>query len=144
HIEQGPALEAEGVPLGVAGATAGQSRALSTFTGAAGRARTAPVSLRRAALGAAAALVTAVAAAARGADGVVAAAGGRQGPDGALVGRCAGGVGHSPAESVAVGDVAAAIEATTRFLELVGGASTSSSAARLSSAPGRRADSTLA
>ncbi|HEX4282644.1 MAG TPA: M20/M25/M40 family metallo-hydrolase, partial [Solirubrobacteraceae bacterium] len=34
--------------------------------------------------------------------------------------RCAGGVSHNPAESVTVGDVAAAIDATTRFLELVG------------------------
>ena len=34
--------------------------------------------------------------------------------------RCAGGVSHNPAESVTVEDVAAAIEATTRFLELVG------------------------
>jgi hydantoinase/carbamoylase family amidase len=34
--------------------------------------------------------------------------------------RCAGGVSHNPAESVTVQDVAAAIEASTRFLELVG------------------------
>ena len=34
--------------------------------------------------------------------------------------RCAGGVSHNPAESVIVEDVAAAIDATTRFLELVG------------------------
>jgi len=34
--------------------------------------------------------------------------------------RCAGGVSHNPAESVTVEDVAAAIEATTRFLELLG------------------------
>jgi allantoate deiminase len=34
--------------------------------------------------------------------------------------RCAGGVSHNPAESVTVGDVAAAIDATTRFLELIG------------------------
>ena len=33
--------------------------------------------------------------------------------------RCAGGVSHNPAESVTVEDVAAAIDATTRFLELV-------------------------
>jgi allantoate deiminase len=33
--------------------------------------------------------------------------------------RCAGGISHSPAESVTVEDVAAAIEATTRFLGLV-------------------------
>ena len=34
--------------------------------------------------------------------------------------RCAGGISHSPAESVTVEDVAAAIDVTTRFLELVG------------------------
>ena len=34
--------------------------------------------------------------------------------------RCAGGVSHNPAESVTVQDVAAAIDATTSFLELVG------------------------
>lgn len=34
--------------------------------------------------------------------------------------RCAGGVSHNPAESVTVEDVAAAIDATTRFVELVG------------------------
>jgi acetylornithine deacetylase/succinyl-diaminopimelate desuccinylase-like protein len=33
--------------------------------------------------------------------------------------RCAGGVSHNPAESVTVEDVAAAIDATTRFFELV-------------------------
>jgi allantoate deiminase len=33
--------------------------------------------------------------------------------------RCAGGVSHNPAESVTVEDVAAAIDATTRFLELI-------------------------
>jgi allantoate deiminase len=34
--------------------------------------------------------------------------------------RCAGGVSHHPAESVTAEDVAAAIEASARFLELVG------------------------
>jgi acetylornithine deacetylase/succinyl-diaminopimelate desuccinylase-like protein len=34
--------------------------------------------------------------------------------------RCAGGISHNPAESVTVQDVAAAIEASTRLLELVG------------------------
>ena len=34
--------------------------------------------------------------------------------------RCAGGISHNPAESVTVEDVAAAIDATTRFLERVG------------------------
>jgi allantoate deiminase len=34
--------------------------------------------------------------------------------------RCAGGVSHNPAESVTIDDVAAAIDVTTRFLELLG------------------------
>jgi allantoate deiminase len=34
--------------------------------------------------------------------------------------RCAGGISHSPAESVTVDDVAAAIDVTIRFLELLG------------------------
>jgi allantoate deiminase len=34
--------------------------------------------------------------------------------------RCAGGVSHHPAEAVTVADVAAAIDVTSRFLELVG------------------------
>jgi allantoate deiminase len=33
--------------------------------------------------------------------------------------RCAGGISHHPDESVSVEDVAAAIDATTRFLRLV-------------------------
>jgi len=33
--------------------------------------------------------------------------------------RCLGGISHNPAESVSPGDVAAAIEATSRFLALV-------------------------
>jgi allantoate deiminase len=33
--------------------------------------------------------------------------------------RCAGGISHHPNESVSVEDVAAAIDATTRFLRLV-------------------------
>jgi allantoate deiminase len=34
--------------------------------------------------------------------------------------RCAGGISHNPAESVTIDDVAAAIDVTTRFLELLG------------------------
>ncbi len=33
--------------------------------------------------------------------------------------RCAGGISHNPAESVAVEDVGAAIDATTRFLRMI-------------------------
>ncbi len=40
-------------------------------------------------------------------------------PSAMLFVRCAGGISHNPAESVTVGDVAAAIEATSRFLDLI-------------------------
>jgi allantoate deiminase len=218
HIEQGPVLDADGVPLGVVTAIAGQTRARIAFTGTAGHAGTVPMALRRDALCAAAEFVSAVEAVARDHDGVVATVGrldvqpgasnvipGRAAlsldlrhttdtvresvgvelrrraaaiaqaralafewqviqetpavrcsieltkplaeavvagghpavrlPSGAghdavalsaitpiamLFVRCAGGVSHNPAESVAADDVAAAIDATTRFLELLG------------------------
>lgn len=217
HIEQGPVLESAGVPLGVVGAIAGQSRVRVTFTGEAGHAGTVPMVLRRDALGAAAEFVSTVEAIARDEDGAVATVGelevqpgasnvipgrvalsldlrhaadsvresvvmrlreraaaiaGARGmavdwqvvqetaavtcsteltevlaeavaatgqrvvrlPSGAghdavtlstitpvalLFVRCAGGVSHNPAESVSAVDVAAAIDATTRFLELL-------------------------
>jgi allantoate deiminase len=218
HIEQGPVLEGDGVPLGVVTAIAGQTGGRIVFTGEAGHAGTVPMAQRRDALGAAAEFVTALEVVARERDGVVATVGSVEVEPGArnvipgrvvlsldvrhasdpvresvlarlheLVGaiadargvefewqvgdgtravdtsaalaekvaeavaasghpvvrlasgaghdavmlstiapiamlfvRCAGGVSHNPAESVAVEDVAAAIEATTRFLELVG------------------------
>jgi allantoate deiminase len=217
HIEQGPVLEAEGVPLGIVTAIAGQNGGRIVFTGEAGHAGTVPMALRRDALGAAAEFVTALEAVARKQDGLVATVGkvvvepgarnvipgrvalsldlrhasdsvresalarlreragaiaGARGvglewqvgkgtrtvdtsagltelvaeaviasghpvvrlPSGAghdavmfatitpvamLFVRCAGGVSHNPAESVTAEDVAAAIDATTRFLELV-------------------------
>ena len=217
HIEQGPVLEAGGIPLGVVTAIAGQTGGQIVFTGEAGHAGTVPMALRRDALGAAAEFVTAVEVAARDHDGVFATVGnvevepgarnvipgrvvlsldvrhaldsvresvlrrlreragaiaGARGvefewqvgkgtravdtsaplsellaqavaasghgvirlPSGAghdaamlstiapiamLFVRCAGGVSHNPDESVTVEDVAAAIDATTRFLELV-------------------------
>jgi allantoate deiminase len=218
HIEQGPVLEAEGVPLGVVTAIAGQTGGRVVFTGEAGHAGTVPMALRRDAMCAAAEFVSAVERVARDRDGVVATVGtvevepgarnvipglvvlsldvrhasdsvresvltrlrGRADaiadargvgftwqvgkgtrsvhtspaltelvaeavaatghrvvrlPSGAghdavmlstiapiamLFVRCAGGISHSPAESVTVDDIAAAIDATTRFLELVG------------------------
>ncbi len=217
HIEQGPLLEAENVPLGIVSAIAGQTRATVTFEGEAGHAGTVPMALRRDALCAAAEWITAVEAIARGEGGLVAttgqlavepgtsnviphratvsldlrhaenaareraverlreqtamiaesrgvdhewqivqetpavtcspelagllgtavAAGGHPvirlasgaGHDAAIVAtiapvamlfvRCAGGVSHNPAESVTLEDVAAAIDAGTRFLELL-------------------------
>jgi allantoate deiminase len=217
HIEQGPALESQDVPLGVVTAIAGQTGATITFSGVAGHAGTVPMSLRRDALMAAAEWIVAAETLARGHDGLVATVGqltlepgagnvipgrvdlsldlrhaedsvrlaagaelrrdaetiasGRSvqvqwrshetaavglspelterlaaavaasglpvvrlssgaGHDAAIVStiapaamlfvRCAGGVSHNPAESVTVDDVAAAIDATMQFLELVG------------------------
>jgi allantoate deiminase len=59
HIEQGPVLESEGLPLGVVTAIAGQSRFNLVFEGHAGHAGTTPMHLRRDALTAAAEFVNA-------------------------------------------------------------------------------------
>lgn len=58
HIEQGPALEAAGVSLGVVTAIAGQKRLKVRIEGQAGHAGTTPMKLRRDALAAAAACVS--------------------------------------------------------------------------------------
>ena len=47
HIEQGPRLEAEDLPLGVVTAIAAQKRLMVRFTGTAGHAGTTPMHLRR-------------------------------------------------------------------------------------------------
>ncbi|MGY2052041.1 allantoate amidohydrolase [Methylobacterium sp. JK268] len=60
HIEQGPALEAAGEPLGVVTAIAGVTRAQCSVTGEANHAGTVPMGMRRDALAAAAAMVLAV------------------------------------------------------------------------------------
>jgi allantoate deiminase len=60
HIEQGPVLEAEGLPVGVVTAIAGASRFSVRVTGMAGHAGTVPMSLRQDALCAAAEAVLAV------------------------------------------------------------------------------------
>ncbi len=54
HIEQGPELDSEGLPLGVVESIAGQSRYTLTFTGAANHAGTTPMRLRHDAMAAAA------------------------------------------------------------------------------------------
>jgi allantoate deiminase len=54
HIEQGPVLEAEGLPVGVVSAINGFSRLRVTLNGMAGHAGTVPMGLRRDALAAAA------------------------------------------------------------------------------------------
>ena len=60
HIEQGPVLEAEGLPVGVVTAINGFSRLRVTLRGEAGHAGTVPMKLRRDALAAAAECVLAV------------------------------------------------------------------------------------
>jgi allantoate deiminase len=75
HIEQGPVLEAQGAPLGIVGAIAGQARARVTFVGEAGHAGTVPMALRRDALCGAAEFLSAVEAVAGERDGVVATVG---------------------------------------------------------------------
>ncbi|MHB1302057.1 MAG: allantoate amidohydrolase [Acidiphilium sp.] len=59
HIEQGPVLEAEGLPLGVVSAIAGAERHVVEVTGVAGHAGTVPMGLRHDALAAAAEMVLA-------------------------------------------------------------------------------------
>jgi allantoate deiminase len=75
HIEQGPVLEARGVPVGVVDAIAGQTRARVMFTGAPGHAGTVPMDMRRDALVAAAEWIVSVDVYGRTADGVVATVG---------------------------------------------------------------------
>lgn len=60
HIEQGPVLEAEGLPVGVVTAINGATRASLTVTGRAGHAGTVPMRLRQDALAAAAEMVLAI------------------------------------------------------------------------------------
>lgn len=65
HIEQGPVLETQGLPLGIVTGIAGASRARVRLTGEAGHSGTLPMALRRDALAAAAECVLAVEAAGR-------------------------------------------------------------------------------
>ena len=75
HIEQGPVLEAEDLPLGVVTAIAGQTRFNLVFEGHAGHAGTTPMELRRDALTATAEFVLAAERAAREDPGLVATVG---------------------------------------------------------------------
>jgi allantoate deiminase len=65
HIEQGPQLEQEGLPVGIVSAIQGQTRAEVIFTGTAGHAGTVPASLRHDALTAASEFILAVESSAR-------------------------------------------------------------------------------
>jgi allantoate deiminase len=60
HIEQGPVLEAEGLPIGVVTAINGASRFLVDLAGEAGHAGTVPMALRKDALAAAAEMILAI------------------------------------------------------------------------------------
>ena len=75
HIEQGPVLEANGLPVGVVSAIAGQSRRQMMFTGEAAHAGTTPMDHRKDALVAASVFVQAVEATAEDQDGLVATVG---------------------------------------------------------------------
>jgi allantoate deiminase len=84
HIEQGPVLEAEGLPLGVVTAIAGQSHAQLAFTGRAGHAGTTPMHLRSDAAAAGAEFVLAAERAALAEPGLVATVGEFGVPHGAV------------------------------------------------------------
>jgi allantoate deiminase len=75
HIEQGPVLEAAGLPVGVVSAIAGQSRFQLTFTGEAAHAGTTPMHRRKDALVAASVFVEAVESFAESQEGLVATVG---------------------------------------------------------------------
>ncbi len=75
HIEQGPILEARGLPVGIVWAIAGQSRFEIVFSGEAGHAGTVPMDRRRDALTGAAEMVLAVEATATTQQGLVATVG---------------------------------------------------------------------
>jgi allantoate deiminase len=75
HIEQGPVLEAEGLPVGVVTGIAVGSRFRVTVTGTAGHAGTVPMGRRRDALAAAAAMILAGERIAGTGEGVVATTG---------------------------------------------------------------------
>ena len=75
HIEQGPVLEAQDLPVGVVSAIAGQSRLNVQFHGEAGHAGTVPMHMRHDALCAASEFVLAVEGLARGERGLVATVG---------------------------------------------------------------------
>ena len=91
HIEQGPVLDALGVPLAVVDAIAGLSRFTMTFTGSANHAGTTPMRARRDALAGAAEWIGRVESLARDTRGLVATVGRITAVPGAanvIVGRC--------------------------------------------------------
>jgi len=75
HIEQGPVLEVEGLPVGTVTAINGASRFAITVEGMAGHAGTVPMHLRRDALAGAAEMIAAIEARAAAENGLVATVG---------------------------------------------------------------------
>jgi allantoate deiminase len=71
HIEQGPVLEAQGLPVGIVTAIAGATRLAARLTGMAGHAGTVPMALRRDALAGAAECIGAIEQACRRDDGAL-------------------------------------------------------------------------
>ena len=71
HIEQGPVLERDGVPVGVVSAIAGQTRVRVVLAGEAGHAGTVPMAARHDALAGAAEVVLAVEGVGRSTEGLV-------------------------------------------------------------------------
>lgn len=91
HIEQGPVLLSEGLPVGVVTSIAGSTRALVSVIGLAGHAGTVPMNLRRDAAIAAAEIVLAVEKRCSGTPGLVGTVGRLEVPEGAvnvIPGRC--------------------------------------------------------
>ena len=84
HIEQGPVLEAEGLPVGIVTAINGTSRGEVRVTGVAGHAGTLPMGMRHDAIAATAEMVLAVEARARAEEGLVATVGVIGAPAGAI------------------------------------------------------------
>ncbi len=75
HIEQGPVLEKEDLPVGIVSAIVGSARGEFTIRGVAGHAGTVPMALRKDALAAAAEVVLAVEKIGRSTEGLVATVG---------------------------------------------------------------------
>jgi allantoate deiminase len=71
HIEQGPVLEREGLPVGAVSAISGSKRATVTLAGTAGHAGTVPMAMRRDALAGAAEIVLVTEKIARATPGLV-------------------------------------------------------------------------
>lgn len=84
HIEQGPVLEAEGLPIGIVTAINGATRGTITIKGQSGHSGTLPMKLRHDALTAAAEIILAIEAVGRSQNGLVATVGRIETPYGAV------------------------------------------------------------